>query len=120
MSRVVNVVQPEAGQIYYVDLGLGERKRGLIVTGDQLNLNPAWRKVTCVYLTSQHVAKGPWVALPSQGKRTVANCTEIFTLPKQVLGDRIEPDVSDGELTAVYEGIALALGAEDIFRELYG
>ena len=111
---------PESGQLYHVDLGMDERKRLLIVSNDELNLNPAWQKVICVYVTSKHAAGGPWVSLSSQGTKTVANCTELFTLPKRRLKHRIEPDVRDSELAEVYRGIALALGAEPIYRRIYG
>ena len=111
---------PESGQIYYADLGLTERKRILIVSNDELNLNPAWQNVICVYLTSKRMPQGPWVALRSQTGHTVANCTEILTIRKMWLKDRLTPDATAQEMTEVYRGIALALGAEPIFRRIYG
>lgn len=111
--------QPEAGQIYFADLGLAERKRVLVVSSDELNLNPQWRNVICVYVTSKRAHDALWIALPSQKSRTVANCTEILTIRKAWLGDRITPGVTHGELVQVYRGIALALGAEPIYRKLY-
>lgn len=115
----MNDSSPEAGRIFFADLGFKERKRVLVVSNDEFNLNATWRKVICVYVTSKHAARGPWIELPSQARYSAANCTEIFTFNKGRLRDRIEPDVTAKELAEVYRGIALALGAEPIYRKLY-
>ncbi len=111
--------QPEAGCIYYTGVGFKERKRLLVVSNDDLNRDPQWRKAICVYVTSKHVPGGPWVSLPSHGKNSVANCTELFTLDKRRLDKQVGGSVKASEMREVYRGIALALGAEETYRDLY-
>lgn len=107
------------GQIYYADLGLKQKKRVLIVSSDEMNNHPLWDKVIVVYVTSKQGLKGAWVELSCQKGESTANCTEILTIPKKSLKQRVGNPLPQHELKEVYKGVAIAMGAEGIFRELY-
>lgn len=107
------------GQVYYSDLGLKQKKRVLVVSSDEMNSHPLWDKVIVVYVTSKGSPGGPWIALSSQKGNSLANCTEILTVPKSRLKSRIGPPLSGEELREVYRGMTIALGAETTYREIY-
>ncbi len=107
------------GQIYYAELGLKQKKRVLVVSSDEMNNHPLWDKVIVVYVTSKGEPKGPWVSLGSQKGKSLANCTEVLTLPKKRLRSKVGSPLPNEELDEVYRGIAVALGAESTYREIY-
>ncbi len=108
------------GQVYHADLGLKQNKRVLVVSSDEMNNHPLWDKVIVVYVTGKGEPKGPWIELHSQKGNSIANCTEILTIPKARLKNKVGSPVQDDELKDVYGGVAIALGAESTFRDLYG
>lgn len=76
------------GEIWWVEMGLGERKRYAIVSEN--GWNDTFPRVLAVSLTtSPRRRPGPGFPLVAEKPRTIAVCGEIMSIPEHRLVERV-------------------------------